>query len=75
MKIPLFSKKSEMAIDPVCHMQVDTSNPGGGTAEHAGVKYYFCGNGCRVAFTKEPEAYLKGEKKVDMGGHHGGGHH
>lgn len=72
MKIPLFSKKPDMATDPVCDMQVDMSSPGGGTAEHEGVTYYFCGPGCRVAFTKEPEAYLSGDKKIDMGGH--GGH-
>ena len=72
MKIPLFSKKGETAIDPVCHMEVDISNPPGGSAQFEGTEYYFCGPGCRVAFTKEPEAYLKGEKSVDMGGH---GHH
>ncbi len=66
MKIPLFSKKQETAEDPVCHMQVDTSNPGGGTAEHGGKTYYFCGPGCRVAFEKEPSAYLSGEKSVEM---------
>ena len=66
MKIPLFSKKQEMAEDPVCHMQVDTSKPGGGTAEHEGTTYYFCGPGCRVAFEKEPAAYLSGEKSVEM---------
>lgn len=47
-------------------MQVDTSKPGGGTAEHAGKKYYFCGPGCRVAFEKEPAAYLSGGKRVEM---------
>ena len=72
MKIPLFGKKSETATDPVCNMQVDTSNPPGGSAEHDGSTYYFCGPGCRVAFTKEPGAYLSGEKTVDMG--HGGDH-
>ena len=66
MKIPLFSKKPDMAEDPVCHMQVDKSNPNGGTAEHEGVTYYFCGPGCRVAFQKEPQAYLSGEKSVEM---------
>lgn len=65
----LFSKKQEFATDPVCHMQVDTSNPPGGTAEYEGTTYYFCGPGCRVAFQKEPQAYLSGEKHVDMGGH------
>ncbi len=66
MKIPLFGKKNEVAEDPVCHMQVSVDNPGGGTAEHGGATYYFCGPGCRVAFQKEPEAYLSGEKSVEM---------
>ncbi len=65
MKIPFLSK-SETAIDPVCHMEVDVSNPPGGSSEHEGQTYYFCGPGCRVAFEKEPEAYLSGEKKMEM---------
>jgi len=59
-------KKSESAQDPVCHMMVDTKTPGGGTYEYKGETYYFCGPGCRVAFSKEPEAYLSGEKKMEM---------
>lgn len=65
MKIPFLSKL-EPAIDPVCQMEVDTKKPSGGTSEHDGTTYYFCGNGCRVAFEKEPEAYLSGEKKMEM---------
>ncbi len=59
-------KKSEAAEDPVCHMQVDVKNPPGGTHEHVGKMYYFCGPGCRVAFSKEPEPYLSGEKRMEM---------
>ena len=47
-------------------MDVDTSSPPGGTWEHEGVTYYFCGPGCNRAFQKEPEAYLSGGKKVEM---------
>ena len=57
---------TEKAEDPVCHMQVDTKKPNGGTHEHAGQTYYFCSPGCRVAFSKEPEGYLSGEKKMEM---------
>jgi Cu+-exporting ATPase len=39
-------------------MDVDTSNPNGGTHDHDGETYYFCGAGCRVAFSKEPAKYL-----------------
>ena len=52
--------------DPVCDMQVDIRKPPGGTHEHQGDTYYFCGPGCNRAFQKEPDAYLSGEKKVEM---------
>ena len=61
-----WKSKTETATDPVCNMEVDTSNPGGGTADHDGQTYYFCGAGCRVAFEKEPQAYLSGEKSMEM---------
>ena len=67
MRIPLLSRRREPATDPVCGMDVDTKEPPGGTWEHAGVAYYFCGPGCNRAFQKEPEGYLSGEKKLDMG--------
>lgn len=56
----------EIAEDPVCHMKVDKKKPNGGTHVHKDVTYYFCGNGCRVAFSKDPESYLSGKKKIDM---------
>ena len=61
----LFSR-GETAEDLVCHMTVDVGKPPGGTYEHAGQTYYFCGPGCRVAFSKEPEAYISGEKRMEM---------
>ena len=67
MRLPLFSKKADStATDPVCSMDVDTRKPGGGSWEYRGETYYFCGPGCNRAFQKEPEAYLSGEKKVEM---------
>jgi YHS domain-containing protein len=66
MKIPLFGKKTETAVDPVCGMDVDMNDPSGGTWDHEGQTYYFCGAGCNRAFQKEPEAYLSGEKKMEM---------
>ncbi|MBI4307058.1 MAG: YHS domain-containing protein [Chloroflexi bacterium] len=48
-----------MAIDPVCKMQVDVSNPPGGKSEYQGKTYYFCSPGCRTSFQKEPEKFLK----------------
>ncbi|HIA16158.1 MAG TPA: YHS domain-containing protein [Dehalococcoidia bacterium] len=38
----------------VCEVEVD------------GETYYFCGPGCNRAFQKEPEAYLSGDKKIEM---------
>ena len=67
MRIPLFKKKrGTPATDPVCHMEVDTGNPPGGMWQYNGESYYFCGPGCNRAFQNEPEAYLSGEKKLDM---------
>ena len=67
MRIPLLSRgKGEPATDPVCGMEVDTRNPPGDKWEHDGQTYYFCGPGCNRAFQKEPDAYLSGEKKLEM---------
>ena len=66
MRIPFFSRGGEKAKDPVCDMDVDMKNPPGGTWEHNGETYYFCGQGCNRAFQKEPEAYLSGEKRIEM---------
>ena len=60
-----FLKREDTAVDPVCHMTVSTKNPPGGTHVHKETTYYFCGPGCRVKFSREPEAYLSGQK----GGH------
>ena len=67
MPIPFLRRKKETpATDPVCHMEVDTANPPGGMWQYNEESYYFCGPGCNRAFQKEPEAYLSGEKKLDM---------
>ena len=51
-----------MAIDPVCHMEVDEKKAPS-TLEYKNKKYYFCAVGCKMAFEKEPEKYIKSEKK------------
>ena len=66
MKIPFLSSKSETATDPVCGMSVDVSNPPGGVSTHNHKVYYFCGPGCKVAFEKDPEGYISGEKSIQM---------
>ena len=67
MPLPFFKRKTgSKAVDPVCHMDVDAEKPLGGAWEYQGKSYYFCGPGCNRAFQKEPEAYLSGEKKLEM---------
>ena len=66
MRISLFKRGGETAVDPVCHMDVDTGKSPVGKWEYQGTSYYFCGPGCNTAFQKEPEAYLSGDKKVEM---------
>ncbi len=53
---------SDRVIDPVCGMTVDI-HAGKPTYDHEGHTYYFCSEGCRTKFAKEPERFLdkKGE--------------
>ena len=61
-----------MAKDPVCGMEVDEKSATN-TSEYQGQTYYFCGSGCKRAFDKEPEKYLKA--RGEDTGHHGSHHH
>jgi xanthine dehydrogenase accessory factor len=45
------------AIDPVCGMTVNADETGR-PFEYEGETYYFCSPGCRVAFEKDPVAYV-----------------
>jgi xanthine dehydrogenase accessory factor len=49
------------AVDPVCGMTVATAS--GQPVRHDGTDYYFCCAGCRRAFEKDPEAYVKRETR------------
>ena len=53
---------SDRAVDPVCGMTVDI-HAGKPTFAHKGHTYYFCSEGCRTKFSKEPKRFLdkKGE--------------
>jgi xanthine dehydrogenase accessory factor len=46
-----------VAIDPVCHMEVEVAGARH-VAEVDGVMYYFCCPGCRARFVKDPQRYL-----------------
>ena len=54
-------KKLNHVHDPVCGMTVvpDASTA---HAEHAGMKYYFCSQGCCDKFVAEPSRYTVGQK-------------
>jgi len=51
-----------MAKDPVCGMTVDEKKAAA-RSEYKGKTYYFCAPGCKTAFDKDPEKYLKGERE------------
>lgn len=53
----LFREENDMAIDPVCKMQVEESKAAA-TANYQGKTYYFCAVGCKISFEKNPEKYL-----------------
>ena len=61
-----------MAIDPVCKMNVDEEKAIA-TSEYQGKKYYFCAVGCKKAFDKNPEDYLKDNQSESEGGECGTG--
>jgi YHS domain-containing protein len=48
-----------MAIDPVCHMEVDEQTAKW-KSEYEGKIYYFCAPGCKASFEKDPMKYISG---------------
>ena len=60
-----------MALDPVCKMEVDPKTAAA-EAEYEGQKYWFCAPGCKAAFERDPERYLKGTTGGEKHGHHHG---
>jgi len=51
-----------MAIDPVCGMEVDEKKIAA-IYDHKGKTYYFCTQGCKEKFSKEPEKFLDDENR------------
>jgi YHS domain-containing protein len=51
-----------MAIDLVCGMTVDEKKAPA-KSEYKGKIYYFCAPGCKRAFDKDPEKYIKSPGK------------
>ena len=58
-----------MAMDPVCHMEVDETTAKW-TSEYKGQTYYFCAPGCKASFDKDPEKYLGGAEEGHEHHHH-----
>jgi YHS domain-containing protein len=56
-----------MVTDPVCGMEIDPKTAAG-KSDYQGQTYYFCSLGCKKAFDKDPQKYLKGES--GHSGHH-----
>ncbi len=50
--------------DLVCGMDIDPA-AAAGKSEYKGQTYYFCSLGCKKAFEKEPEKYIKAGVHVD----------
>jgi YHS domain-containing protein len=48
----------KMATDPVCKMNVD-ENKAAAKYDYKGKTYHFCAVGCKEAFAKDPETFLK----------------
>lgn len=55
-------------IDPVCGMTVDLegARAAGLVTEHDGETYGFCGRGCYLDFTEDPDKYLDPSYKPSM---------
>jgi xanthine dehydrogenase accessory factor len=49
---------AEIDIDPVCGMEVEITADNL-TYEYDGKTYYFCGEGCRESFIKDPQQYMQ----------------
>lgn len=52
---------ADKAVDPVCGMSVVKANAKA-TFDYKGTTYYFCSTGCKDAFAKEPDKYLKAQQ-------------
>jgi Cu+-exporting ATPase len=50
-------QRQDSAVDPVCHMSVDTDRPAS-TRVWENATYYFCSEGCARAFSNTPPRYL-----------------
>lgn len=52
---------TDKAVDPVCGMTVVKADAKA-TYDYKGTTYYFCSTGCKEAFAKEPDKFIKAEQ-------------
>jgi len=52
------------SIDPVCHMTVNAATAAAHRS-HEGTDYWFCSDGCAVAFDSDPERYVGGQSESE----------
>lgn len=57
-----------MVKDPVCGMDVDPKTAAG-HSDYEGKTYYFCSQGCKKAFDKEPQKYAASNQDRHTGHH------
>jgi YHS domain-containing protein len=55
----------DIAIDPVCGMEVVTEGAQH-TSLYEGTMYYFCGKGCRLDFEDDPQRILAPDYEPSM---------
>jgi YHS domain-containing protein len=58
-----------MVIDPVCGMEIDPKTAAW-KSDYQGVTYYFCSQGCKKDFDKEPQKYAGNTKDSHSSHHH-----
>jgi P-type Cu+ transporter len=56
------ASKANPEKDPVCGMDVDSTNPAA-KITHNGATYYFCSVGCAAKFSSDPQKYLSPRPK------------
>ena len=58
-----------MVTDPVCGMEIDPKTAAG-KSDYQEKTYYFCSQGCKKAFDKEPQKYAGNAEDSHSGHQH-----
>jgi len=58
-----------MVTDLVCGMEIDPKTAAG-KSDYQGKTYYFCSQGCKKAFDKEPQKYARKAEDSQPGHQH-----